>query len=68
MAREALAACAATEAGEGSMARRRKTTRVSSSIDYFVKTTVTVDIVVDAYEFSYFCCSKDDSQCFGPYS
>jgi hypothetical protein len=68
MAREALAACAATEAEEGSMARRRKTTRVSSSIDYFVKTTVTVDVVVVAYEFAYLFCLKDDSQCFGPYS
>jgi hypothetical protein len=71
MAREALAACAATEVGAESMARMRKTTRVSSSLDIFCKiegSTVTVDIVVDAYEFAYFCCSEDDSQCFGPYS
>jgi hypothetical protein len=57
MAREALAACAATEAEEESMARRRKTTRVSSSLYILCKiegSTVTVDIVVDASEFAYF--------------
>jgi hypothetical protein len=58
MVQEALAVCAATEAVEGSMARRRKTTRVSSGIDYFVKATAIVDVVVVAYEFAYFYALK----------